>query len=257
MNNIAQKYAALGFVPIGVKLQWDEQTGKKKPFFMDSWKNATLEDYMEYIARGHNGLALRTGMPSDLYVVDCDLLKESDRSAGVQDGVLAFSDLVMENGLPDNTPVQESASGGKHYFFSLSKSLANGLLNPKNASKLRIEEPLVSSKDLPAVPQWLIKILNTHSDQPKNVRSQAESTYRLDIERYSGDVVLILDEVSSVLEQMTSIDTMGTLDADLTDREVSIIKSVRDDVHVIHNTFKPQDNNTVTLYEFEEELETK
>ncbi|KAF9344332.1 hypothetical protein BGX26_004516 [Mortierella sp. AD094] len=101
---------------------------------------------------------------------------------------------------------------------------------------------------------------------------QAESLYRLDLDFYGESVILILDEFSSVCEQMTSTTTMGDkhdlnnemlpefiqgvsrvicLDADLTNEEVQLVMTLRDDVHVIHNTFKPQDGGKVLLYESE------
>ena len=101
---------------------------------------------------------------------------------------------------------------------------------------------------------------------------QAESLIRLDLKFYNEKVILILDEFSSLCEQMTSTTTMGDhhdlnndilpefirgvsrvicLDADLTNEEVQLVKSLRDDVYVIHNTFKPQDGDRVMLYESE------
>ncbi|KAI7815750.1 hypothetical protein BC939DRAFT_497919 [Gamsiella multidivaricata] len=91
------------------------------------------------------------------------------------------------------------------------------------------------------------------------------------------DVVLVLDEVCSIFEQMTSVGTMkgrhGTnnqvleelmrkskrviaLDADVTDREAEIIKSVRSDAFVIHNTFKPQQGHQVVCFQHKEVLES-
>ncbi|KAF9172169.1 hypothetical protein BGX20_006213 [Mortierella sp. AD010] len=107
---------------------------------------------------------------------------------------------------------------------------------------------------------------------------QAESLHKLDLAYYTMDVVLILDELSSIFDQMTSVTTMRgfhkanndilrdfvkvskkviALDADLTDRDVQVIKELRDDVHVIHNTFKPQQGDLVSLYENEAALKLK
>ncbi|KAF9910909.1 hypothetical protein BX616_010754 [Lobosporangium transversale] len=111
----------------------------------------------------------------------------------------------------------------------------------------------------------------------KRVIIQAESLYKLDLEYYSMDVVLVLDEVCSIFEQMTSVGTMKgrhgannqvleelmrkskrviALDADVTDREAEIIKSVRSDVFVIHNTFKPQQGHQVVCFQHKEVLES-
>ncbi|KAF8953210.1 hypothetical protein BGZ46_003259 [Entomortierella lignicola] len=125
--------------------------------------------------------------------------------------------------------------------------------------------------------------LENHLDFPglvsgQRVVIQTESLFKLDTKYYTGDFVLVLDEVCSVFDQMTSIATMGrhhksnnqlleslmreaktaiALDADVTDREVEIIKSVRDDVWVIHNTFKPQKGHQVVCYQHEGVLQTK
>ncbi|KAF9549518.1 hypothetical protein EC957_003468 [Mortierella hygrophila] len=97
---------------------------------------------------------------------------------------------------------------------------------------------------------------------------QAESLHRINTRYYGENVILILDEFSSLCEQMTSTSTMGhnhdynnqilcefikgvsrviCLDADLTNRDVQLVKSLRNDVHVIHNTFKPQEGDRVVI----------
>ncbi|KAF8980727.1 hypothetical protein BGZ46_003764 [Entomortierella lignicola] len=107
---------------------------------------------------------------------------------------------------------------------------------------------------------------------------QAEPLHRLDLAYYTMDLVLTLDEVSSIFDQMTSVTTMRgfhkanndilrdfievskrviALDADLTDRDVQVVKELRDDVHVIHNTFKPQQGDLVSLYENEATLKLR
>ncbi|KAF8949091.1 hypothetical protein BGZ46_005207, partial [Entomortierella lignicola] len=95
---------------------------------------------------------------------------------------------------------------------------------------------------------------------------------------YRENVILILDEFSSLCEQMTSTMTMDDmhdvnnqvlrefikgvsrvicLDADLTNDDVQFVKSQRNDVHVIHNTFKAQDGDQVMMYETEQLLKLK
>ncbi|KAF9898545.1 hypothetical protein BX616_003889, partial [Lobosporangium transversale] len=102
--------------------------------------------------------------------------------------------------------------------------------------------------------------------------------YKLDLAYYIMDVVLILDEVSSNFGQMTSVTAMRgfhkvnndilrdfvkvfkkviALDAELTDRDVQIIKELRDDSHVIYNVFKPQEGHLVSFYENEASLKLK
>ncbi|KAG0358938.1 hypothetical protein BGX24_005893 [Mortierella sp. AD032] len=107
---------------------------------------------------------------------------------------------------------------------------------------------------------------------------QAESLHRISTRYYGENVILILDEFSSLCEQMTSTSTMGhnhdynnqilrefikgvsrviCLDADLTDRDVQLVKGLRNDVHVIHNTFKPQEGHRVVMYEKKSSLVSK
>ncbi|KAF8964309.1 hypothetical protein BGZ46_000793 [Entomortierella lignicola] len=107
---------------------------------------------------------------------------------------------------------------------------------------------------------------------------QAESLHRLDMRFYKENVVLVLDEFSSLCEQMLSTTTMGynhdynnqvlrefvrgasrviALDADLSNDEVQLVKSLRNDVHVIHNTFKSQEGDRVEIYESEVLLKRK
>ncbi|KAF9897697.1 hypothetical protein BX616_005135 [Lobosporangium transversale] len=92
------------------------------------------------------------------------------------------------------------------------------------------------------------------------------------------DVVLILDDVSSIFGQMTSVTAMRgfhnanndilrdfikaskkviALDAELTDRDVQVIKELQDDAHVIYNIFKPQQGHRVSFYENEAYLKLK
>ncbi|KAI7815988.1 hypothetical protein BC939DRAFT_470745 [Gamsiella multidivaricata] len=108
---------------------------------------------------------------------------------------------------------------------------------------------------------------------------QAESLWRLDLDFYlDNDVILILDEVSSLFDQMTSKSTMGDkhdmnnvalnaliegvarvvcFDADLTNEDVQLVKSLRDDVQVIHNMAKPQDGDNVMMYETKPQLQVE
>lgn len=116
-----------GHVPIGIRLQWMQQTSKKKIVFKHLWQRTTLGTSRDFFSPDDNGIALVTGGASDLIIIDCDVLKDSERDDGVQDGLVLFQELVQKHGLPENTPVQRTASGGLHYFFSLSKSLKQDL----------------------------------------------------------------------------------------------------------------------------------
>jgi hypothetical protein len=111
-----------------------------------------------------------------------------------------------------------------------------------------------------------------------NIVIQAESLYRLDMQHYSENTIVILDEISSLIKQMCSDKTMGNkhslnlqffemliqtasrvicLDADVTNAEVDIMKSIRSDFHVINNTFQQQKDDKVVLFDSKEVLIAK
>ncbi|KAF8924262.1 hypothetical protein EDD21DRAFT_429505 [Dissophora ornata] len=135
----AKTFTELGLVPVGIRLQWNQQASRKKIEFKPMWQRAKLGTYKDYFNNEDNGIALVTGEPSDLIVVDCDVQKDSDRDNGIQDGMALFGALVEQHGLPENTPIQRSASGSLHYFFSLSKSIEGGLQKASSTTKLRID----------------------------------------------------------------------------------------------------------------------
>ncbi|KAF9347879.1 hypothetical protein BGX26_000672, partial [Mortierella sp. AD094] len=135
MDALFQGYIELGYIPIGVDLHLDEDTPKMKSHFIDVWPPANLSTSGDI---GGNAVALVTGEPSDLIVIASDVQKPKDLEANIQCGKLVFDSLVQELELPDNTPIQESVFG-RRYFFSMSKSLENGLLSAKTTSKLSID----------------------------------------------------------------------------------------------------------------------
>ncbi|KAG0001330.1 hypothetical protein BGZ80_006196, partial [Entomortierella chlamydospora] len=59
-----------------------------------------------------NGIALVVGEADDLIVIDCDVLKESGRANGVDDGMAAFENLIDKHGLPENTPMHRALMAG-------------------------------------------------------------------------------------------------------------------------------------------------
>lgn len=101
---------------MGIKLFWNDTTNKKGITFKAVWERATLETYRSFFHGDDNGIALVTGEASDLIVIDVDILKESEQGT-VRDGMTFFSNKIKDFGLPDNTPIQKTASGGLHYFF--------------------------------------------------------------------------------------------------------------------------------------------
>jgi len=200
MESAAIEFARQGFVSVGVTLSWDSEKNQKTLNLPKGWPSATAETYPQYFSKHNNGIALLTGEKSDLYVVDCDVLKEKDIAQNMLDGVEIFSLLIDTFGAV-NCPIARSSSGGMHYFFSLSKSLDSGLNFSKNTSKIVVTKglldsvgnqsitvdtrgdggciivaptsinnkkyqwirPLVSSENLPAMPPWCIRLINESS----------------------------------------------------------------------------------------------
>lgn len=136
----ASKFLKLGYTSVGVFVSWDCDNAKKKIAFKQLWQHATKDDsWSRFFKETDNGIAILTGEVNDLYVIDCDIPKQKDIELGILDGVETFKSLVEKHGgLPEDVPIQRSASGGLHYFFSLSKSLQNGLLSEKNQTKVPV-----------------------------------------------------------------------------------------------------------------------
>lgn len=63
-----------------------------------------------------------TGQSTGVIVLDADLPKPGE------EGLLNGMTVVAENEVPADTPVQRTGSGGRHFFFSMKKSIENGLL---------------------------------------------------------------------------------------------------------------------------------
>ena len=120
----ASKFLKLGYTSVGVFVSWDCDNAKKKIVFKQLWQHATKDDsWSRFFKETDNGIAILTGEVNDLYVIDCDIPKQRDIELGILDGVETFKSLVEKHGgLPEDVPIQRSASGGLHYFFSLSKS---------------------------------------------------------------------------------------------------------------------------------------
>lgn len=141
----ASKFLKLGYTSVGVVVSWDCDNAKKKIGFKQLWQHATKDTCFRFFKETDNGIAILTGEVNDLYVIDIDVLKEKDIKLGIQDGVETFKLLIEKyGGLSEDVPIQRSASGGLHYFFSLSKSLQNGLLTEKNQTKVSVNGSLTT-----------------------------------------------------------------------------------------------------------------
>ena len=194
--NEALRLAALGYTTVSLNVEWDNTKSKKSlKFAMNGWQKAQLPTLEQHpsIMPNHNGLAIVTGLSSDVLAIDADPLKPGED--GVVDGVQHMTDMIISHGLPDGVPLAVTGSGGRHYYFSYSKSVSAGL-DPKvyGSSKLTLRgikatidsrinsnclivaptqyqtpagvkgyhwiAPLPASSKLPAAPDWLITDLN-------------------------------------------------------------------------------------------------
>ncbi|KAK9830782.1 hypothetical protein WJX74_006990 [Apatococcus lobatus] len=208
MNAHALVLQTLGYVPITAGLSYDVVAAKKRTTFCSKgWKRAINSNALEFCVDSDNALLIATG-PSDVLVLDADVPKTED----VLDGIKLVTELIDRHGLPDNTPVQKSGSGGHHYFFSLSKSSASGLERVSNRTAVkycgqtttldvrgdggciivepshyntpagrreyRFQQPLCATEDLPSMPHWLIGILN--SDQSQTTQRTVVAKRKLD-----------------------------------------------------------------------------
>jgi len=144
MNSAAVELVNKGFVPFGIAIGWDSSKKQKYFYPPQGWRSACVETWSQYFLKTHNGIAIQTGERSDLYVIDCDKLKEKDFEQGTLDGIEIFQLLENTYGALD-CPVARTASGGLHYFFSLSKSLEKGLNAAKNTTKLVVTRGLLDS----------------------------------------------------------------------------------------------------------------
>ena len=82
-----------------------------------------------------NGLVIRTGSESDLYVLDLDV-KDDDKN-----GLADYQQLAAQHDYEFQGPEAETQSGGRHLYFSLSKAKADGLLQTSNTAGLTLADP--------------------------------------------------------------------------------------------------------------------
>ena len=114
--------------------------------------------------------------------------------------------------------------------------------------------------------------------QEHRIVIQAESVWRLDMRYYEDRMdrlVFIMDEFSSLVQQFTSVKTMGynhnasavafglfqqkahkviALDADFTNAEVDLLKERRSNLYIVHNKHDVHAGDSVVLHETEEML---
>ena len=136
----------LGFVVMSVKLQATENGGKR-PFFMKGWQQAKHDDCIDtFFDNSHNALAILTGKESDVLVVDCDVLKPKDEEDGLLDGIQIMDRAFkLHNEKEERYLTAVTGNNGKHFYFSLSKSVAAGLKVTTNTSKLIVSQNHLSA----------------------------------------------------------------------------------------------------------------
>lgn len=229
-------YHKLGYCCGETGLTMDDG-GKKIIRPLVPWSNfRTIESNMSsgnIWSNKPSAMYIITGEASDLIVVDIDT-----KNGGLE----AWRELCdTNNDVFPNVPVARSGTGGLHYYFGLSKTVAKGLVNHSNrvsmdynGSKVGIDirgvggiiltppskyvdmrthdmltydwlQPLVPSGDLPPMPDWLIEILN--GQPPK------------------GDPVLTVREVNAT----TNSPTMSDL---VVNRVMAIVRDHGDHVSV-------------------------
>ena len=206
----AQRLSKTGYPCTGLILKYE--SGQKKLYFPKRWQKAQPDTCLtDFMRPDDNALALLTGNKSDIFALDADVAKAEDLRLGRLDGVQVMEALINKNGIPTNTPVASTPSGGKHYLFSISKSLAQGLEKATNQTKLVLDGnettidirgdggciivypteyviqgktraytwqfPLGDRNDLPPLPAWLITLLNAHvSNRGKRKGGRAETS---------------------------------------------------------------------------------
>lgn len=191
----AAKLVNMGYTCVSAGLSWNAQTSKKKVTYSFNWQKAKLHNCLEeFVSDSCNALAIVTGEPSDLIVLDVDQVKEAEQG-NVLDGAEVMQLLIAKHGLPPQVPVARTGSGGTHYYFSLSQSMTHGLFNTQNRSKVLVggkpstidvradggnvfaepttyqaggeqrtyafTTPLCPTEELLVMPPWLIDILNS------------------------------------------------------------------------------------------------
>lgn len=197
----ASRLHAAGYTVVGLRLAFDVAADRKRLFMKPAWQAARRDTCLDsFIGKDDDALAIVTGDASDVLAVDVDQLKSKDLEQGLRDGNL----VVEQHGFGDDMPpTAETASGGRHYLFSLSKSLQAGLLSAQNAAKCagltldcrgdrgciivqpstvphpdgprsyRWVVPLCPAVDLRPAPAWLIALLNQrHTDAPSAKRQR-------------------------------------------------------------------------------------
>ena len=246
------RLATLGYTSIPVDLKWDRKLGKKVPDYLKGWRQTTLDTCADLFRKhNYNSLAIATGEPSDLIVLDADVKKATEPDS--LDGVATINDLFKKHGSGQPCPVVHTPSGGVHYYYSLHKSIEGGLSNTKSRAKVfsvqgrtvcvdvrcdggniiappsRIVKPektliyswqqdLVAADDLPPMPQWLVQLINVNNRNSGT--SKSTDNIRPARVRRSSTAITLCPDPGSDTEPAAIVVTAGAAFLDHSMKEI-------------------------------------
>ena len=140
LANAAKDLHSYGYTVVSVNLQ-ATANGGKRPQFRTGWQAAVHDTCLEtFFEPSWNALAIVTGSASDVLVVDCDVPKAKDIEDGLLDGVEYIKEALTKHGEGlESYQTAVTGNNGRHVYFSLSKSVACGLLSTGCTTKLVVD----------------------------------------------------------------------------------------------------------------------
>lgn len=134
----AQKLLQFDYASVGIKINWDQDRNKKNINFKPLWQRATTDNAKEYFSKDDNGIAIVTGEASDIYAGG-----RVPQAPSFTYSFFCFVNHIKKYLCAERGTIYIGlfpfTSVGYHYFFSLSKSLANGLKYSTNTTKILID----------------------------------------------------------------------------------------------------------------------
>lgn len=123
-------YEALGFklLPLALEIDGKGKKQVKKGFQFPLWKRKTFSVFD--IKDGHNTLAVITGEPSDLFVIDIDIKEKVNGLSYLKKQGVSY---------PEDTPRAQTQSNGLHLFFRYPKHLEEIISTTSSKPKFGID----------------------------------------------------------------------------------------------------------------------
>ncbi len=123
-------YEAKGFklAPVALEINAKGKKVSKKGCAFPRWKQRTYSVYD--LKDGHNTLAVITGEPSDLFVIDIDINEKANGLDYLKKHNVSF---------PEDTPRAQTQSDGLHLFFRYPKHLENIISTTRAKPKFGID----------------------------------------------------------------------------------------------------------------------